>query len=522
MIFRPKFPGRQPAKKLDIVIEPKVWVVPQEAKSEQKIINHGNEDKQSEDMDLSSPSPVRSPEHITYENPSFPVPYSTSQISIPNVSELKEFLPSPVFEYKGIECPRSRSRSPPTPRQESPIFEENKQLPSTIQPKPLSPKPKKAKKTTSDSEDDMFAKTPSDESGDEDIIRGKGEEMDDTHGYFVPQVGEVLLDLAARRRYKIQALKGRGVYSCVVQAKDMESNQSYAIKILRNIEVMIKSGQKEIRFLAQLNEADPKDRRHILRLKGNFTHQTHLCICFEELGMNLREVLNKHGAGVGISLVAVRSYGKQAFIALAFMKTQKMMHFDIKPDNILITEDLRKIKLSDFGNAVVEGENAISENIVARFYRPPEIILGYSCDYAVDVWSLGCTLFELYTSRVLFPGATNSHMLKLIMEVKGVMPKRMRSVGEYSSQYFDQFNFFFTSDDSQQIHLVPISEIKKEKSLGVILEPNSQILQSQNQLNESEELKRLKSFENLLEQCLTLDPADRITPELALSHPFFN
>lgn len=67
------------------------------------------------------------------------------------------------------------------------------------------------------------------------------------------------------------------------------------------------------------------------------------------------------------------------------MKLHKIMHFDIKPDNILITEDLRKIKLSDFGNAVIQGDNKITDNLVARFYRPPEVFLGYSCDYAVDV-----------------------------------------------------------------------------------------------------------------------------------------
>jgi Protein kinase domain. len=51
----------------------------------------------------------------------------------------------------------------------------------------------------------------------------------------------------------------------------------------------------------------------------------------------------------------------------------------------LISHDLRKIKLSDFGSALEEGENKITDNLVARYYRPPEIYFGYPYDYSLDV-----------------------------------------------------------------------------------------------------------------------------------------
>lgn len=107
------------------------------------------------------------------------------------------------------------------------------------------------------------------------------------------------------------------------------------------------------------------------------------------------------------------------------------------------------------------------------------------------------------------------------MEVKGVIPKKIRTQGAFSDQYFDQFSFYYSQDEDQRRVTIPISEIKKEKSIGVILEPLAQILQSRNEAQDEIEYKKLKNLENLLEQCLVLDPDDRITPELALKHPFF-
>lgn len=41
------------------------------------------------------------------------------------------------------------------------------------------------------------------------------------------------------------------------------------------------------------------------------------------------------------------------------------------------------------------------------------------------MWSVGCTLYELYTGKILFPGKTNNHMLKLAMDLKGKMPNKV-------------------------------------------------------------------------------------------------
>jgi len=168
---------------------------------------------------------------------------------------------------------------------------------------------------------------------------------------------------------------------------------------------------------------------------------------------------------------------------------------------------MRKIKLSDFGSALESGENKITDNLVARYYRPPEIYLGYPYDYSLDIWSFGCTLFELFTGKVLFPGCSDSHVLKLMMEVKGGIPKKMRNQGQFVDRFFDQFHFVF--NDGESVKKIPIGEVKKEKSLISMLGVQS-----------SEEKEEVMKLGNLLEQCLELDPNERISPETALLHPF--
>ena len=76
------------------------------------------------------------------------------------------------------------------------------------------------------------------------------------------------------------------------------------------------SGLKELDLLRRLNEADPDDKYHCLRLYRHFFHKQHLCLVFEPLAMNLREVLKKYGKHVGISLGAVRSYAHQVTASL--------------------------------------------------------------------------------------------------------------------------------------------------------------------------------------------------------------
>ena len=108
------------------------------------------------------------------------------------------------------------------------------------------------------------------------------------------------------------------------------------------------------------------------------------------------------------------------FMALHQLRKNKIIHADIKPDNFLLTEDLSKIKITDFGTSFyVEEHNHEIDELVARYYRAPEIILGCEMPiehrYAIDTWAVGCSLYELFTGSFLFEGQSNNDMLKQIM-----------------------------------------------------------------------------------------------------------
>lgn len=164
----------------------------------------------------------------------------------------------------------------------------------------------------------------------------------------------------------------------------------------------------------------------------------HLCMVFEPLSMNLREVLKKYGKNVGLHIKAVRSYTQQLFLALKLLKKAGILHADIKPDNILVNESNLILKLCDFGSATHITDNEITPYLVSRFYRAPEIILGMQYDYGIDMWSAGCTIYELYTGKILFSGKSNNQMLKFFMDLKGKIPNKVIRKGQFKDQHFDQ------------------------------------------------------------------------------------
>ncbi|CAL8108574.1 unnamed protein product [Calicophoron daubneyi] len=192
---------------------------------------------------------------------------------------------------------------------------------------------------------------------------------DDAEGYYRVRIGEIL-----DKRYAVYGYTGHGVFSNVVRARDgARGNLEVAIKIIRNNEMMHKSGLKELEVLKKLNDADPQDRFHCLRLYRHFFHKNHLCMVFESMSMNLREVLKKYGRNIGLHIAAVRSYTQQILLALKLMRKCGILHADIKPDNILVNDNKILLKLSDFGSASTIQDNEITPYLVSRFYRAPEI-----------------------------------------------------------------------------------------------------------------------------------------------------
>ena len=77
--------------------------------------------------------------------------------------------------------------------------------------------------------------------------------------------------------------------------------------------------------------------------------------------------------------------------------------------------------------------------IQSRFYRSPEIILGLDYTMAIDMWSLGCIIAELYTGVPIFPGENEQEQLACIMEVLGVPDPELIQLSERRNLFFGTF-----------------------------------------------------------------------------------
>jgi serine/threonine protein kinase len=148
----------------------------------------------------------------------------------------------------------------------------------------------------------------------------------------------------------------------------------------------------------------------------------------------------------------------------------------------------------DFGSSCFEDERVYTY-IQSRFYRSPEVILGVPYDTAIDMWSFGCILAELYTGYPLFPGENEVEQLACIMEVCGVPPPRVMENATRVKMFFDS---------NGNPRLVP-------NSRGKIRRPDSKQLQLVLRTSESK-------FVDFLEGCLKFPPKERFSPEDALHH----
>ena len=357
-----------------------------------------------------------------------------------------------------------------------------------------------------------------------DMTAGLSDNWDDAEGYYRARMGEVL-----DGRYRVMEGSGRGVFSTVVKAKDTQASgddegavagegafSEVAIKVIRANETMYKAAQLEITVLKKLMGADPENKRHCVRFLRSFEYRDHVFMVFESMHMNLREVLKKYGRGVGINVHGVRSYATQMLIALRHLQNCGVVHADIKPDNILVNKAHNVIKICDFGSAMFDGDNEITPYLQSRFYRAPEVILGLAYSHPMDLWSIGCCLYELYTGSIAFQGRSNNEMMKLFIEMKGPVPRKLLRKAAFRENHYDQEGVFSLIEDDPVTHRQIrrlIRDAKPTRDLAARLAAHDKNLADA-------ERRKVSQLADLLDKMFNFDPEKRITVSQALTHPF--
>lgn len=252
----------------------------------------------------------------------------------------------------------------------------------------------------------------------------------------------------------------------------------------------------ELKILKFLNYNDKQDQNNIIRVKDYMIFRDHLLMSFEILSLNLYEFIKKNDFK-GVTQNLIRRFAIQILQALKFQKSFNLVHCDLKPENILLKQENKSgIKIIDYGSSCFMGQR-IYTYIQSRFYRAPEIILGVPYSTAIDMWSFGAIIAELFTGYPLFPGEDEVEQLAYIMEIYGTPSKDVIKLSNRGHLFFNKNG----------------EPILSANSKGKIRKPNTKKLESVLRCND-------ENFLDFLNKCFIWNPVDRMTPLEALLHPW--
>ncbi|KAK3738054.1 hypothetical protein QZH41_012922 [Actinostola sp. cb2023] len=277
---------------------------------------------------------------------------------------------------------------------------------------------------------------------------------------------------------------GEGTYGVVYKARNKKTGKLAALKKIRlevEEEGVPSTAVREISLLKEL-----KHHPNIVNLESVLHEDSKLYLVFEYLTCDLKKYLDTTKGLVDKMLV--KSYLYQITNAMYFCHARRILHRDLKPQNLLI-DSKGLIKLADFGLGRSFGipVRAYTHEVVTLWYRPPEVLLGsqrYACP--MDIWGIACIFAEMVTKRPLFHGDSEIDQLFRIFRILGTP----------------------TDDEWKGVTLLPDYKSSFPKWSGDGLR---------------------KSVPNicddgldLLKMMLTYDPAKRISAKRALKHKYFD
>ncbi len=327
-----------------------------------------------------------------------------------------------------------------------------------------------------------------------------------THdGYYIPVRDEILND-----RYRdLHTSLGKGSFSIVIKAIDTVTSEYVAIKVGRccSDPMFKKSIIEESIILKMLYK---NNCYGILPVLDEFVFNGHYCLVMPYVPKTLKSIIiNKT-----LDLSRSKLIAYQLIMIVNQLLKARLIHCDIKPDNILVDKDY-KIYLIDFGLCRMLGRD-LGYYTQTRWYRAPEIILNMNSELynsKVDVWSCGCVIFELFTGEVLFKGRPSEKSLYSIEQllcITDTLGDIRQDILEICAKISTSHLLHYYRYDICRQKYVYIYDSEHRKHT---LEERIDI--TQYDTNTKTELK------NLLRRLLDCNPISRIKPIDALDMPLF-
>ncbi|XP_058230177.1 homeodomain-interacting protein kinase 1 isoform X2 [Hemibagrus wyckioides] len=328
--------------------------------------------------------------------------------------------------------------------------------------------------------------------------------------------------------YEVLEFLGRGTFGQVAKCWKRGTNEIVAIKILKNHPSYARQGQIEVSILNRLS-AENADEYNFVRSYECFQHKGHTCLVFEMLEQNLYDFL-KHSKFSPLPLRHIRPILQQVATALMKLKSLGLIHADLKPENIMLVDPVRqpyRVKVIDFGSASHVSKAVCSTYLQSRYYRAPEIILGLPFCEAIDMWSLGCVIAELFLGWPLYPGASEYDQIRYISQTQGLPAEYLLSAGTKTSRFFHRapdssYPLWRLKTPAEHEAEMGIKSKEARKYIFNCLDDMMQVnlsshLEGTDMLAEKADRRE---FIDLLKRMLRLDADKRITPSKTLAHPF--
>uniref|UniRef100_A0A674AME6 Cyclin dependent kinase 17 n=1 Tax=Salmo trutta TaxID=8032 RepID=A0A674AME6_SALTR len=208
---------------------------------------------------------------------------------------------------------------------------------------------------------------------------------------------------------------GEGTYATVFKGRSKLTDNLVALKEIRleHEEGAPCTAIREVSLLKDLKHANIVTLHDIVHTDKSLT------LVFEYLDKDLKQYMDD--CGNIMSMHNVKIFLFQILRGLAYCHKRKVLHRDLKPQNLLINER-GELKLADFGLARAKSvpTKTYSNEVVTLWYRPPDVLLG-SSEYStqIDMWGVGCIFYEMAAGRPLFPGSTVEDELHLIFRLLG-------------------------------------------------------------------------------------------------------
>ena len=322
----------------------------------------------------------------------------------------------------------------------------------------------------------------------------KDNSFDDDRGDYIANKGSNIYF-----RYEVMSHMGKGSFGKVYKVYDHKEKLEVALKILKCFPMDKNQIDLEPEILMYLKKKWQKENHtlwkyHIIDIQEYFEFRLHKCIIVPIHDINLYEKIKELNFE-GFTVDIIRRMTIQLLKCLKFLKENKIIHWDLKPENVLLKNKQKSgIVIIDFGSSCFENKKMYAY-IQSRFYRAPEVLLGIPYSYPIDMWSLGWILLELYQGFPIFPGENEKEQMGLIMELRGVPPINLIEEASRRDIFFDK-------------NLMPIPIMD---NTGEVLRPNSKSLAH---FIEPED----KKFFKFIDAWLHWDPDLRMTPEEALRH----